>query len=190
MAQKNLSEETLESLQVFSGRLLDVRRDRVRLPDGNTSTREYIMHPGAVVVLALTDDDHLVLERQHRYPLHRDFIELPAGKIDPGEAPLDCARRELLEETGYAAREWRYLTTVYPCIGYANERLVYYVARGLCFSGHQPDDDEFLEVFTLPWREALARVGSGEICEAKTVVGLLWLEKFLGGTWMPGHEVR
>ena len=187
MIKKDLTEHKLNSQEVYSGRLLHVRRDEVRLPDGNTSVREYITHPGAVVIIAIADNGELILERQHRYPLHRDFIELPAGKIDPGEETLACAQRELLEETGYTARDWQYVTTVYPCIGYTDERLVYYLARGLAYSGHQPDEDEFLEIFQLPFERALAMIKSGEICEAKTVVGLFWLEKILKGEWGLSH---
>jgi ADP-ribose pyrophosphatase len=182
---KDLTEHVLSSEVVFEGRLLHVRRDAVRLPDGEHSVREYIQHPGAVVVIPILDNGDLILERQHRYPLHRDFIELPAGKIDADEGTLACAQRELLEETGYLAREWQYVTTVYPCIGYADERLVYYVARGLIFRGHARDDDEFLEVFQMSFEQALEQVRSGEICDVKTVVGLFWLEKLLQGNWTP-----
>lgn len=184
MTNKDLTEHEISSEVVYSGRLLHVRRDEVRLPDGNTSVREYITHPGAVVIIPIADNGELILERQHRYPLHRDFIELPAGKIDAGEETLACAQRELLEETGYTARDWRYVTTVYPCIGYTDERLVYYLARGLEYSGHQPDEDEFLEIFQLPFTQALEMIKSGEICEVKTVVGLFWLEKILKGEWV------
>lgn len=183
MAKKDLSEQQLNSTKVFSGKLLHVHRDEVRLPDGNTSTREYIRHPGAVVILPLTAQGELILERQHRYPLGRDFIEVPAGKIDPGEQTFACAQRELLEETGYTARDWQYVTTVYPCIGYADEQLVFYLARELEFVGHRRDADEFLEVFSLPVPQALAMVQNGEICEVKTVIGLFWLEKILSGHW-------
>lgn len=190
MRKKNLHEHQLNTTKVYSGKLLHVHRDEVRLPDGNTSFREYIRHPGAVVVLPITDAGELILERQHRYPLGREFIEVPAGKIDPGEQTLACAQRELLEETGYKARDWRYVTTVYPCIGYADEQLIYYLAKGLEFEGHRRDADEFLEIFTLPLEQALAMVKTGEICEVKTVIGLFWLEKIVSGTWTiaPGNE--
>jgi len=184
MTNKDLTEHEINSEVVYSGRLLHVRRDEVRLPDGNTSVREYITHPGAVVIIPIADNGDLILERQHRYPLHRDFVELPAGKIDSGEETLACAQRELLEETGYTAREWQYVTTVYPCIGYTDERLVYYLARGLEYSGHQLDEDEFLEIFQLPFAQAIEMIKSGEICEVKTVVGLFWLEKILKGEWV------
>ena len=183
--KKNLSEAQLASVQVYDGRLLQVYRDEVALPDGKSSIREYIKHPGAVVILALNDEQEVILERQHRYALRRDFIELPAGKFDPGEDDLSCAKRELLEETGYTAREWQYLTTLYPCIGYADERLVYFLARGLTQVGHARDADEFLEVFSLPMQQALEKIQTGEICEAKTVAGLFWLEKVLRCQWQP-----
>lgn len=182
-AQKSLSEVQLTSEKVFDGKLLQVYRDKIALPNGQTSAREYIRHPGAVVILAMTDDAQIVLERQYRYPLQREFIELPAGKIDAGEDDLSCAKRELMEETGYAAREWQYVTTLYPCIGYADERLVFFLARGLTQVGHARDEDEFLEIFHLPVPEALNRIQSGEISEAKTVAGLFWLEKILDRNW-------
>ncbi|MDW8322957.1 MAG: NUDIX hydrolase [Burkholderiales bacterium] len=175
---RDLSEQTLETQTVFQGRLLHARRDRVRLPNGQESTREYLVHPGAAVVIPLFDDGDVLLERQHRYPLRRDFLELPAGKFDPGETELACAQRELLEETGYTAREWTYLATFYPCIGYSDERLVFFLARGLEHVGHAPDHDEFIELLRLPMQEALAMIADGRICEAKTVMGLLWLARY------------
>ena len=174
----DLTEHTLDSRDEFRGRLLHVKKDRVRLPNGEESSREYIVHPGAAVMIALFDNGDVLLERQHRYPLRRDFIELPAGKFDPGETELACAQRELIEETGYAAAEWRELPTFYPCIGYSDERLVYFLARGLTHVGHAMDDDEFLEILRVPFAEAIAMVRDGRINEAKTVMGLLWFERF------------
>lgn len=179
----DLTETELESETVFKGRLMHVKRDRVRLPNGGESTREYIVHPGAVVVIPVFDNGDLLLERQHRYPLHRDFIELPAGKIDPGEDDLTCAKRELEEETGYTASEWREVTTIYPCIGYSDERLAFYLAKGLQDGTHGRDPDEFLEIFRLPFAEAMQWVRDGRICETKTVIGLFWLEKMLERGW-------
>ena len=181
--QFDLHEETLESTPVFSGKLLHVRLDRVRLPNGHEATREYIVHPGAVVVLALFENGDILLERQHRYPLQRDFYELPAGKLDAGETELACARRELLEETGYVAESWRHLTTIHPCIGYSNERLEYFLASGLRHEGQQLDADEFMEVLLLPWQEALQWVRNGRITDTKTVGGLFWLEKIIHAGW-------
>lgn len=174
----DLTEHPLASESVYKGRLLDARRDRVRLPNGKESTREYLVHPGAAVIIPVFDNGDVILERQYRYPLHRDFIELPAGKLDPGEDPLSCAQRELTEETGYVAREWRPLTTIYPCIGYSDERLVFYLARGLSHVGDHCDHDEFLEILRVPMAEAMAMVGDGRINEGKTVMGLLWLARF------------
>ena len=171
----DLNEQTLETETVFEGRLLHVRRDRVRLPNGAESAREYIVHPGAVVILALFDNGDVLLERQHRYALHRDFFEVPAGKLGAGEDEEACARRELLEETGYTALSWRCLTTLYPCIGYSDERLVYFVAECLQAGAPQRDDDEFLDVLRLPFAEALAWIHDGRICDAKSVAGLLLL---------------
>jgi len=174
----DLTEHTLDSRDEYRGRLLHVKKDRVRLPDGGESTREYIVHPGAAVIIPVFDNGDILLERQHRYPLHRDFIELPAGKFDPDETELACARRELQEETGYLAERWSQLPTFYPCIGYANERLVYFLAEGLAFSGENMDEDEFLEILRVPLKEAIAMIGDGRIDEAKTVMGLLWYERF------------
>lgn len=174
----DLTEHTLDSETVYQGRLLHARRDRVRLPNGHESTREYLIHPGAAVILPIFDNGDILLERQHRYPLRRDFLELPAGKFDPGETDLACAQRELKEETGYVAREWREVNTLYPCIGYSNERLVYFLARGLTHEGDALDHDEFLEILRVPFSDALAMVGDGRIDEAKTVMGLLWWARF------------
>jgi ADP-ribose pyrophosphatase len=179
----DLTETELATETVFKGRLMHVKRDRVRLPDGGESSREYIVHPGAVVVIPVFENGDLLLERQHRYPLRRDFIEFPAGKIDPGEDDLTCAKRELEEETGYTAREWREVTTIYPCIGYSDERLAFYLARGLEPGNHGRDPDEFLEILRVPFGEAMGWLRSGKICETKTVIGLFWLEKILDRDW-------
>ena len=179
----DLTEIPVSSLNVFDGNLLHVYQDQARLPDGKIRVREYITHPGAVVIIPLLDNGELVLERQHRYPLHRDFYELPAGKIDHGEDPLLCAQRELLEETGYTAESWRYLATLHPCIGYSNERLIYYFAQGLSFQGANLDEGEHLEVFTLTLAMALEWVKVGKITDNKTVSGLFCAEKVLLGDW-------
>ena len=174
-----LKETQLDSELKYDGDFIRVLKDRVRLPDGAVSSREYITHPGAVAVLALLDNGSLVMERQFRYPLQREFIELPAGKIDHDEDILKCAQRELLEETGYVASEWIHLTTAWPCIGYADERMEYFLARGLAHQGRQLDDGEFLEVFELSLPDALDWIRQGRINDSKTIVGLFWLEKYL-----------
>lgn len=175
----DLKETRIDTALMYDGDFVQVRKDNVRLPDGKVSTREYITHPGAVAVLALLDNGNLVMERQFRYALQREFIELPAGKIDHGEDILLCAQRELLEETGYVASEWTHLTTVWPCIGYADERMEYFLARGLTYQGRNLDDGEFLEVFELSLPEAMEWIRLGKINESKTIVGLFWLERTL-----------
>lgn len=177
----NLTETQIDSTLSYDGNFLKVRKDHARMPDGSVSTREYITHPGAVAILALLDNGKLIMERQFRYAPRREFIEIPAGKIDPGEEILVTAQRELLEETGYVAREWVHLTTAWPCIGYADERLEYFLARGLSHQGSQLDDGEFLEVFELGLDDAIDWVRQGKINDSKTIVGLFWLEKILGG---------
>ena len=180
---KDLSEHRLSSRLVYDGKLLKVRSDTVRLPDGSTAEREWIEHPGAVAVLAVTDAAELVMERQFRYALGRDMIEVPAGKIDPGEDPLATAKRELQEETGYAADEWTHVATIHLAIGYSNEHIEIYLARGLRHVQAKVDDEEFLEVLTLPLATALDWVREGKITDSKTVSTLFWAEKTLGGGW-------
>jgi len=179
----DLTEKQLDSQVMYDGGFIEVLKDTVRLPDGSVSTREYITHPGAVAMLALLDNGNLVMERQFRYPLHREFIELPAGKIDDGEDILGTAQRELLEETGYVADEWIHLTTAWPCIGYSDERMEYFLARGLKHVGRNLDDGEFLEVFELSLADAIEWIRQGKITDSKTIVGLFWLEKALNAGW-------
>lgn len=177
----DLKETRLDSALVYDGGFIKVYKDHARLPDGQVHTREYIAHPGAVAVMAILENGNLLMERQFRYAPQCEFVELPAGKIDSGEDILLCAQRELLEETGYVAAEWTHLTTSWPCIGYANERIEYFLARGLAYQGRQLDDGEFLEVFELSPGDAIDWVRSGKISDSKTIVGLFWLEKVLKG---------
>ncbi len=180
----DLKETRLDSMAMYEGDFIKVFKDNVQLPDGSVSTREHIAHPGAVAVLAILDNGNLLMERQFRYAPQREFIELPAGKIDHGEDILLTAQRELLEETGYIASDWTHLTTAWPCIGYANERMEYFLARGLTYQGRQLDDGEFLEVFELSPTDALDWIRQGKINDSKTMVGIFWLEKILNG-WKP-----
>jgi ADP-ribose pyrophosphatase len=182
---KDLTEHQMSSEDVFDGVLLKVRRDVVRLPDGSSGGREYIEHPGAVAILPILDSGEIVLERQFRYPLHRTMIEIPAGKIDAGEAPLATARRELLEETGYSARDWRHLLTFHPVIAYSTERIEIFLARGLTKQEARLDEGEFLEVFTAPLATALEWVRNGTITDSKTIIALMWLDKLESGGWPP-----
>jgi ADP-ribose pyrophosphatase len=183
MDDLDFTEDTVSSEQVFSGKLLKVYSDRVRLPDGSESVREYVKHPGAVVIVAVLDNGKLLMERQYRYPLRRVFLEIPAGKIDPGEHILDTARRELREETGYKAKTWRHLGTVHPCIGYSDERIEIFWASGLTFVGDELDHGELLEVVEMTLNDAMLAVRDGEITDAKSVAALLWAEKTLSGAW-------
>ena len=178
-----LTEVCLTSELVLEGGMLRVKRDQVRLPSGNQSQREFIMHPGAVLVIPLLDNGNLLLERQFRYPLNRVFIELPAGKIDPDEAILVTGQRELLEETGYTAQEWVYLGLQHPCIGYSDEVIYMFIARGLLAGEAMQDEDEQLELFEASLDACLEMVATQQITDAKTILALMYLEKHLQGIW-------
>ncbi|PWF48317.1 NUDIX domain-containing protein [Massilia glaciei] len=181
-----LRETRIDGEVVYDGGFLKLARDIVSLPNGKHTAREYIKHPGAVVILPLFDDGRVLLERQFRYPLDRVFIEFPAGKIDPGEASLDCARRELQEETGYIASDWQSVCTIHNAIAYSDEHLDLFVARGLTAGPTKLDDGEFLEVFTATVPEMLEMVRGGQITDVKTIIGAFWLEKIIAGAWTPG----
>jgi ADP-ribose pyrophosphatase len=173
----HLAERRIASEVVFEGKLLHVKRDTVRLPDGKTATREYIAHPGAVMIIPRLPDGKLLMERQFRYPLARVFIEFPAGKIDPGEDPATTAARELLEETGYTAERWSHIGTLHPLITYSTERIEIYTADALTFIGAKLDAGEFIEIFSATLEEALAWIDRGEITDVKTMLGLLLLSR-------------
>lgn len=177
--QLDLTEYLISSETIASGGMLTVKRDQVRLPNGHVSQREYVTHPGAVVIVPLLPNGNVILERQFRYPLHQVFIELPAGKIDAGEAILITGQRELLEETGYSASDWVKLGHQHPCIGYSNEVIHMYMARGLSTGQHQRDADETLEVFEVSFKDCMHMIQGGEITDGKTIVALFFAEKYL-----------
>jgi len=180
-----LAEQTLESHSVYNGVLLRVYADRVRAPDGHISQREYVRHPGAVVVVPLLDDGQVLLERQYRYPLRRTFIEFPAGKIDPGESLLACAQRELMEETGYHADQWLHLGGFHNAIGYSDEKIEVFLARELVHvSDPRTDAGEVLAVFSVPWEQVLDWARDGTVTDVKTIVCGYWLERYLAGDWI------
>lgn len=181
LAVKDFTEKKISSETIYKGRLFDVRKDIVALPDGKTSDREYILHPGAVMIVPLIEPASVLLERQYRYSLHQHFYELPAGKREAGEDPALTAKRELLEETGYVAEVWRHLGTLHPSVGYSDEVVELYFAASLRYQEQNTDEGEFLEVLTLPLEEAFEWVKAKKITEVKTILGLLWLDRILQG---------
>lgn len=178
-----LAEEVLSSELAFRGRFLRVHREEVRVPDGVVSVREFIRHPGAVMIIPLLDDGQVVLERQWRHPVGHSFVEFPAGKLDAGEGALACGQRELLEETGYEAAEWIHLGGFHNAIGYSDEKIHVYLARGLSRGEASLDAGEVLEVFTQPWQQLQAEVRAGRITDVKTIIGIYWLADYLAGLW-------
>ena len=182
-ADPQLTEHGIAGTQVYRGRFLDVRCDTVRLPDGATAEREYIVHPGAVMIVPLLDDGRLVVERQYRYPLGRVMLEFPAGKIDPRETPFACAVRELAEETGYRAREWSRAGILHNAIAYSDEGIEVWFARGLVRGEQHLDAGEFVDVASASADELDALAVRGELTDAKTLIGLLWLQRWRAGAW-------
>jgi ADP-ribose pyrophosphatase len=174
LKDSKLTEERISGEVVYTGKFFQVHRDQVRLPDGTQAVRDYLKHPGAVAIVALNAQDEVLLERQHRYPVGRDFVEIPAGKLDPGESHLETAKRELLEETGYTAAHWTRLGLIHNAIGYSDEGIELWLATGLQTGAAQLDPGEFLEVFALPFKEAVAMATDGRISDVKTIIGLLW----------------
>ncbi len=170
---EDIREEVQAEDTVFRGRIFDVNRLTVGLPDGRSATRDVVRHPGAVAIVALTEDGRICLVRQYRTALSRVTVEVPAGKLDPGEDPLTCARRELLEETGMQADRMAFLTTIATGVGFCDELIHLYMATGLHFAASQPDEDEFINVDLVPLPELIDAVLDGRIEDAKTVVGAL-----------------
>ena len=174
-----LKETQKSSEKIFSGKLIDLYFDHVELPNGKSSTREWINHPGAVCIIPILPDGNLCLIRQYRYGPRDEFIEIPAGKLDTGEDPLVCAKRELQEEIGYIAGKLTFLTNIYPAIGFSNEKMWMYLAEDLQLSNQSLDQDEFLELLPLSLGEAIDLIKQGKITDVKTIVGVLWLDRFL-----------
>ena len=180
---RHLVETQLSREEIFRGNQLHVVRDTVRLPDGKGAIREFVLHPGAVMVIPLLDDGRIVLERQYRYPVQQVLVEFPAGKLDAGEDRLACARRELLEETGYTAREWAYAGQLAHCVGYSDEIIHIFFARGLTAGEARLDEGEFLDTITATPGDFLAWCRDGGVTDSKTLIGALWLQNVLAGSW-------
>lgn len=179
----HLREEPVSRAELLRGHFLHVVRDTVRLPSGREATREYVLHPGAVMVIASLDDGRLIMERQYRHPMRSTIVEFPAGKLDAGEGSLACAQRELREETGYSAREWAFAGRLAPTIAYSDEIIDIWFARGLVAGERHLDEGEFLDVFTASSDEVQAWCRDGTIIDCKTLVGALWLQNVLSGAW-------
>jgi ADP-ribose pyrophosphatase len=173
----DLKEDKISSTQIFSGKLIDLYLDNVRLPNGKQSTREWLNHPGAVCLVPILNNGDILLIRQFRYGPREEFIEIPAGKLDKNEEPLKCGLRELEEETGYKSNKLTFLTNIHPAIGFSNEKMWMYLAEELELSEKKLDDDEFLELLPTPLNVALEWVFSGKITDVKTIIGILWMKE-------------
>ena len=181
--RKSMAESSLERQTVFEGKFLKVRRDLARLPDGATATREFVMHPGAAAMVPIGGDERILVERQFRYAMGQMYVEIPAGKIDAGETSIQTARRELLEETGYEAQQWAFLTRIHPAIGFSDEVMDIYLARDLSLRERAMDVDEFLEIewVTLGWM--MDELRAGRLPDVKTQIAVHWLDRLFSGQW-------
>jgi ADP-ribose pyrophosphatase len=191
----SLKEHTLTSVVAYAGSFLHIQRDTVRLPDGATTAREFIRHPGAVLIAPMLADGKLVIEKQYRHPLAKVFLEFPAGKIDAGEPLEACALRELREETGYVAQELAYLGPIHNAIGYSDEVIHLYAARSLTAGKAALDEHEFIETCTMTLDELLQAIRSAEVTDVKTIIAAYWLDDAVRGvkplSWKPvGHKVN
>ncbi len=179
----HLIEKKVGSAEILKGNFLHAYRDTVLLPNGAQTTREYVVHPGAVMIIPLLDNGDLVLERQYRYPMQAVMVEFPAGKLEPGEDRLVCAKRELLEETGYSATHWARAGICHPVISYSTELIEIWFAKGLSLGKTSLDEGEFVEVIQTPCSNFFEWCRDGTITDAKTLAGALWLQNWLSGAW-------
>lgn len=180
---KHLEEKTLSSKQVYRGRFLKVEQDQVQAPDGKIYFREYILHPGAAMMIPLLGNGNVVMIHQYRHAVKQVFLEFPAGKRDHNEETILTAKRELKEETGYEAKEWKFLTTIHPVIGYSNEHIDLYLAKDLAFVEQQLDHGEFIDVIEVAPKDLMKYVQEGKVSDVKTQIGAFWLDKIIRGEW-------
>lgn len=185
---KDLIEETVSSEEIYKGKIVHLFCDTVRLPNGKEATREVIRHVGAAAVVPLTDEGNVILVRQYRYPFSQVMLEIPAGKLDIGEDPIDCAKRELIEETGYDAKELVYLGAFYPSVAMLNEVIHLYLAKNMTLCETNLDEDEFLHVEQRPLREVVEAVMRGEIPDGKTQTAILKAYYLLNGGVTPDKQ--
>jgi len=182
---KHLREDRISGEDIYGGIFLHMKRDQVRLPDGQQAAREYLTHPGAVAIVAILDDGRVLLERQYRYPIAKACLEIPAGKLEIGEDHLLCAQRELEEETGYTAKRWSYIRRIHPVISYSTEFIDIYLAEDLITGPSKLDDEEFLDVFAAPLEQLITWVEEGEITDVKTTISAYWLDRYRRGLVKP-----
>lgn len=187
MSDEHLIEQCVARQELFKGHFLHAWRDTVRLPDGSQATREYVVHPGAVVVVPLLEGPdgqlRIVLERQYRYPVGQVMLELPAGKLEPGEDPWLCGQRELQEETGFVAAQWARAGQMHLAIAYSTEVIHVWFARGMTQTGRRLDAGEFLDEFTASPDELLDWCRQGRVTDAKTLSCMIWVQNVLSGVW-------
>lgn len=175
-----MTEEILHSEYLYRGRVVKLRLDQVRLPNRNVVAREIVEHRGAVAIVALDAQHHVIMVRQYRSAAARAMLEIPAGTLEDGEDPALCATRELKEETGYSALDWRELGSFFSSPGFCTEKMTLYLAQHLTAGNAAPEDDELLHVERVPFADALAKIERGEIVDAKTIVGILRVARLLG----------
>ena len=185
VGEDHLREERISGKDIYEGIFLKMKRDIVAMPDGQEAIREYLTHPGAVAIVAILNDGRLLLERQYRYPIAKTCIEIPAGKLDPNEDGLTCAKRELEEETGYRANKWSFIRRIHPVISYSTEFIDIYLAEELTPGKSHLDEEEFLDVFAAPLEQILAWIEEGEITDVKTTISAYWLARYRHGLVEP-----
>lgn len=185
--RSGLFEEKVQGVELFKGKFLHAFRDNVKLPSGGIAAREYVVHPGAVMVIPLLEGHEgelsVVLERQFRYPVGQVMVEFPAGKLDAGESCFACAQRELREETGYVAKQWAHAGVLHPVIAYSTEFIDIWFASGLTLGQRELDEGEFLEVFSATPSQLLQACRDGQVTDGKTLAGALWLQNVISGAW-------